>query len=187
MRLAISGDYPADWNVISRRVRDAAGWRCVRCNHPFDPTTGRPLPCTEECDRTRGRNCVGGGLDAPDTGLRIEGAAKQPHMPDVPGLNYGVHHFDGRKDNVAWYNLMALCNSCHLRVQARVIPERPWLFSHSTWMIPYVCGFYAHFYGRAEITRGEAEAEPDRWLALGQPWLYEHQVAPIGLPAGGGA
>lgn len=35
--------YPADWPVIARAVKEAAGWRCVRCDHPHDPKAGRTL------------------------------------------------------------------------------------------------------------------------------------------------
>lgn len=82
-----------------------------------------------------------------------------------------VHHLDGNKSNGAWWNLLPLCQRCHLSVQARVIPERPWLFAHSRWSQPYVCGFYAHYYAGQIITRADADADPDRWLHVGQPWL----------------
>lgn len=147
MRLTIRGSYPPDWSARSRAAKDASGWRCIRCRHPFDPATGRPLPCDSACDASRGR-----------------------HRPEVPGLNFGVHHLDGDKANGAWWNTLPLCNSCHLCIQARVIPERPWIVDHSPWFIPYACGFYAHFYGGRAISREQAEADPDRWLALGQPW-----------------
>jgi len=83
-----------------------------------------------------------------------------------------VHHLDGDKGNCRWWNLLPLCQRCHLSTQARVLPERPWLFAHSPWFRPYVCGFYAHYYGRVDITAEQATADPDRYLRLGQPWLY---------------
>lgn len=52
-------------------------------------------------------------------------------------------------------------------------PERPYLFEHRAWFVPYACGFYAAYYGAVTITRDEAIADPARWIALGQPWLYE--------------
>ena len=100
------------------------------------------------------------------------------HPHDVAsGHVLTVHHMDGKKGNGRWWNLLALCQRCHLRIQARLIPERPWLFAHSAWFIPYVCGFYASFYGGQEITREEAEADPERWLRLGQPWLSVSEAA----------
>ena len=83
-----------------------------------------------------------------------------------------VHHLDGQKDNDHWWNLLALCQSCHLTVQGTVIPERPYLFEHSAWFKPYVAGFYAWQHGR-ELSRAEIEATLDHWLLLGQPWLAE--------------
>ncbi len=165
MRLEIRGTYPPDWLQLSRATKDDAGWRCVRCHHPFDSQTGAPLACDDTCDLTRGRFArYGGRHDSPGA--------------DAGGFNYGVHHLDGDKSNQSWWNRIALCNSCHLFVQARVLLERPWLFEHSPWFIPYVCGFYARYYADLEISREAAIAEPDRWLALGQPWRYETAVAP---------
>lgn len=128
MRLAIRGEYPAEWRAIADATKAAADWRCIRCGHPHDPAAGRCLT---------------------------------------------VHHLDGDKGNCRWWNLLALCQACHLSVQARVIPERPWLWGHSRWFVPYVAGFYAWYYGDEEISRAEAERQPDRYLALGQPWRYE--------------
>lgn len=53
-----------------------------------------------------------------------------------------VHHFDGDKSNCADWNLMALCQRCHLSVQARVDPQVPLMFDPSTWAMPYIAGFY---------------------------------------------
>ncbi|MDB4876414.1 MAG: hypothetical protein JWM41_2860 [Gemmatimonadetes bacterium] len=151
-RLPISGDYSADWAAVSLQTRDEAGWRCVRCRHAFDSKTGRPLHCDAECDPRRCR------------AVRIA---------DRGGShNYGVHHLDGDKSNNRWWNRLALCNSCHLYVQASVIPERLFMFTHSPWFVPYVCGYYAHVAGIV-ITRDEAIATPEKWLALGQPYLFE--------------
>lgn len=37
------GEYPPDWPEIARQVKEAAGWRCVRCRHPHDPESGHTL------------------------------------------------------------------------------------------------------------------------------------------------
>ena len=121
------GEYTADWKDVATRVKEEAGWRCVRCQHPHDYASWHVLT---------------------------------------------VHHLDGDKGNNAWWNVLPLCQRCHLSIQGRVAPERPWLFAHTPWFVPYVCGFYAHYYGGLQITRAEADADPDRWLRLGQPWLY---------------
>lgn len=36
-------DYPSDWKEIAKRVKDEAGWKCVRCGHAHDPKTGYSL------------------------------------------------------------------------------------------------------------------------------------------------
>ena len=65
-----------------------------------------------------------------------------PHDP-VKGRTLTVHHFDGDKSNCAEWNLIPLCQACHLSVQARVNPETPYIFMPSIWIMPYIAGFYA--------------------------------------------
>lgn len=86
--------------------------------------------------------------------------------PSVPGKILTTHHFDGDKSNDAWWNLLALCQVCHLQVQGKVDPETPWFLEHSEWLKPYVAGFYAKKYKGREISRHEAEARLDELLAL---------------------
>ena len=159
------GEYIADRKELHNAVRAEAGNRCVRCGHPGGDKLGTKgerievihgvefpvakyahvlMPCTEHCSHTE------------DGKLRI----------------LTVHHLDGHKANNAWWNLLALCQVCHLQIQGKVIPEQPYLWPHTNWFKPYVCGFYAHYYGGEAITREQADATPDRWLAMGQPWLY---------------
>jgi hypothetical protein len=54
-----------------------------------------------------------------------------------------VHHLDGHKDNCAWWNIPALCQRCHLHIQGKVVMERPYMFAHTPWFLPYVGGYYA--------------------------------------------
>ncbi len=65
-----------------------------------------------------------------------------PHDP-ARGYTLTVHHLDLDPSNCRWWNLPALCQRCHIRVQAKVILERPWMFDHSDWFRPYVEGYYA--------------------------------------------
>lgn len=67
-----------------------------------------------------------------------------------------THHFDGNKANDEWWNLMALCQRCHLKFQSKVDPRIPFFFEHSEWAKPYMAGFYAHKYEGRNITRAEA-------------------------------
>jgi hypothetical protein len=51
--------------------------------------------------------------------------------------------------------------------------EHRYLWEHKAWFKPYAAGFYAFWYGEAkDIERAAVEHDLDRWLALGQPWLY---------------
>lgn len=160
-RLEIKGEYAPDWKAISDAAKKAVGYRCVRCGHPFDER-GRPLACDAQCDPTRGRRLQSAAL----TGT------PSPHDYLSIGLNYGVHHFDGDKGNNRWWNLLPLCNSCHLNVQARVVPERAFLFAHSEWAKPYIGGFYAWWFAGADEPRERVVALQRFFLAVGQPWLY---------------
>lgn len=84
--------------------------------------------------------------------------------PSVPGKILTVHHFDGNKANDAWWNLLPLCQVCHLKIQGKVDPEVPFFFEHSEWLKPYVAGFYALKYEGREITRAEAMSRLDELL-----------------------
>lgn len=65
------------------------------------------------------------------------------HPHDIAsGYMLTVHHFDGDKSNCEPWNLMALCQRCHLSVQARVNPNVPLLTLPSVWAMPYIAGFY---------------------------------------------
>lgn len=90
--------------------------------------------------------------------------------PSVPGRILTTHHFDGDKANDAWWNLLALCQVCHLQIQAKVDPHQPYMFEHSAWLKPFVAGFYARKYEGREVTRAEAEARLEELLA------YERRV-----------
>ena len=157
--LPITGEYPDDWGRIATRAKDQAAWRCVRCHHPFRTNlraTDRAYsqPCDDRCDHSRGLH--------------------------APHLSLTVHHLDGDKGNSAWWNLLVLCNSCHLSIQAKVLPDRPYLWEHSDWFRPYAAGFYAHYYGNERLgclldypaRTSWREKETARCLRLGQPWLY---------------
>ena len=71
------------------------------------------------------------------------------HDPEM-GRTLTVHHLDLSPANCAWWNLVALCQSCHLHIQAKVVIERRWMFDHSAWFQPYVAGYYAHLHGLPE-------------------------------------
>jgi hypothetical protein len=68
------------------------------------------------------------------------------HDPEN-GYCLTVHHMNMDPSNNRWWNLLALCQRCHLHVQAKVIIERPFIFEHSDWFKPYVAGYYAWLHG----------------------------------------
>ena len=65
------------------------------------------------------------------------------HEPST-GYTLTIHHADGDKGNNAWWNLLPLCQRCHLSIQGRVIMHRQFYLPHSRWFRPYVAGYYAH-------------------------------------------
>ena len=57
------------------------------------------------------------------------------HPHDIPsGYMLTVHHLDMNKGNCAYENLVALCQRCHLRIQARYHPNQMWLWLRPTWV-----------------------------------------------------
>jgi 5-methylcytosine-specific restriction endonuclease McrA len=71
------------------------------------------------------------------------------HSP-VNGYSLTVHHMDMDPSNNRWWNLLALCQRCHLHVQGKVILEQIWMFDHSDWIKPYVAGYYAYLQGLSD-------------------------------------
>lgn len=89
------------------------------------------------------------------------------HPDDLAsGHVFTVHHFDGDKSNGAWWNLLGLCQRCHLSFQSRVNPDQPYMFEHSEWLRPYVAGFYAAKYLSQQLTREEVAERMGELLAL---------------------
>jgi hypothetical protein len=57
-----------------------------------------------------------------------------------------VHHLDGNKSNCDDWNLAALCQRCHLRVQGRVRMDQLFfedILDVSAWFKPHLAGFLA--------------------------------------------
>jgi hypothetical protein len=77
-----------------------------------------------------------------------------------------VHHLNGIKHDCRWWNLVSLCQRCHLTIQAKVRMERPWTKEHSEWFKPYVAGYYAWSLLGEELTREETMARLEELLAL---------------------
>lgn len=89
-----------------------------------------------------------------------------------------VHHADMNPSNNVWWNLLALCQRCHLSVQARVHLDRPWVMTeHSEWFRPYVAAFYAHKYLGLTLTRAQVEVRLDELLQLERAHVLGQAVA----------
>jgi hypothetical protein len=89
-----------------------------------------------------------------------------PHDIDA-GYMLTVHHLDMDKANCRWWNLAALCQRCHLTIQARVDLHRPWvMLEHTPWFRPYVAGYYASKYAGLDLSREQVEQDITRYLAL---------------------
>ena len=161
--------YPLEWHAyIKHRVREEAGHRCVRCQHPYrvgENGRGEWSPCDERCTH-RGpiRNA-----------LLIEVPCPHPVGTYFEHGNVGieakwriltVHHLDGNKLNCRWWNLAALCQRCHLQIQGKVKMAQVYPFEHSTWFKPYAAAYYALVYLDQELTREEVLDRLDELLAL---------------------
>lgn len=148
------GAYPADWKAIAKAVKDAAGWRCVRCGHQHEAPAVR-IDCDDGCDLSRHPEYA---VDLMRGG-RVRVARQRQRVLTVA-------HLDDDKSNCNDFNLVALCQVCHLVTQSRIEMHRPWVLDHSAWMRPYVAGFYARKYLGLDLTRVEVDARIDELLGL---------------------
>lgn len=88
------------------------------------------------------------------------------HDPKA-GYCLTVHHLTIDPANCRWWNLAALCQRCHLTIQAKVVMERAWYLPHSEWFKPYAAGYYAYTHGLPD-DRDYVMAHLDELLAIGQ-------------------
>jgi hypothetical protein len=147
-----------------------AGHRCVRCGHPYLNGThggGEWSPCWEHCTHP-------GPVRGIYEGERYTPIWDSPTTLNDPALLgieaqwriLTVHHLNGNKADLRWWNLCALCQRCHLTIQGTVVMERVWPFEHDDWFKPYAAGWYAHSYLNEDLTREETMARLDELLAL---------------------
>lgn len=173
-RLPIQGEYPADWPEINARVCEQVGHRCIRCGHPYRKGThgkGEWTQCDEHCTHKTplANDASGAGSSAPYNlwpKYTAGEAVKRGGTVFAQWRILTVHHLDGNKANCSWWNLLALCQRCHLTVQGNVKPETPWFLEHSEWFKPYAAGFYAKKYLGQELTREETTARIDELLSI---------------------
>lgn len=160
--------YPPEWPEVANTVKDQANWRCVRCGHPGEYPNMR-IACDQQCDLDRHPDVRAWmSVQAADNNTQVFVFYKDRQKQRV----LTVHHLDGDKSNLAWWNLVALCQVCHLIIQAKVDLHRPWsMFEHSEWFKPYAAGWYAHRYLGQDLTRQETLDRLDELLALEGPFL----------------
>jgi hypothetical protein len=153
--------YPA----VKDMIRQQAGNRCERCGHPYEKGMGKWSPCDERCRH--------GGPVRYQQAFAL-GAWEHYHGPDETIATYveaswrilTVHHLNGVKHDLRWWNLAALCQRCHLSIQGKVIMDRIWPMEHSEWFKPHAAGWYAWAYLMEDLSREETVARMDELLGL---------------------
>jgi hypothetical protein len=98
------------------------------------------------------------------------------------GYMLTVHHLDLDPQNNEWWNLVALCQRCHLSIQAKVVMERPYIFNHSKWFQPYVAGYYAKQHG-LPTDKEYVMTNLEMLLNYGKPYLEVPADGPAAPPA----
>lgn len=102
-----------------------------------------------------------------------------PHDPER-GRTLTVHHLSMNKSENAWHNLAALCQVCHLVVQAKVKMDQGWMFDHTPWFQVYAAAYYGvragllpdtnnYFESLQLVRRAFVETWLDYLLSLGKP------------------
>lgn len=137
------GTYPWNWRRISYRVKRLWGFRCERCHHPHVPAypTGiiKDLWHNDwEVDEgimapvvfRRGDILLGRSMTTFETPCDIHCS----HGPAVKQRTLTVHHLDADKANCRLWNLIALCQVCHLQVQGKLKFDQTWMFEHKPWL-----------------------------------------------------
>jgi hypothetical protein len=173
--------YPVPWERGDPRipdlVRELAGHRCVRCQHPFvcGKTPGEWSPCDEHCTHDgplrifyseEAGSVAIDQLSAGFVARDIIPTYEPEGRVEARWRVLTVHHLTGAKLDCRWWNLPALCQRCHLEIQGRVRMERVYILPHSEWFRPYVAGYYAWTYLREDLSREEVTARLDELLAL---------------------
>lgn len=148
--------------TVKHAVRAEAGYRCVRCGHPYEKGMGEWSPCDAQCSHGEPTRWVDGAW--PEGGLP-HGETPKP-VREAAWRTLTVHHLNGQKNDLRWWNLASLCQRCHLRIQRTVVMPRVFPYEHSEWFKPYAAGWYASIYLGEELTRAETMARLDELLAL---------------------
>lgn len=166
--VACSDGYPIEWHTIKNLVREQACHRCVRCRHPYrngEHGRGERSPCDVLC--LHGGPLYLDGVLVKDHKLMVGDLIRKRIVVEAPWRILTVHHLSGNKLQCSWWNLAALCQRCHLSIQARVKLHLPYFLAHTDWFKPFVAGYYAHSVLGEDLTREETMARIDELLELG--------------------
>jgi hypothetical protein len=158
-------------------IRALAGHRCVRCGHPYRKGAhgkGEWSPCDEHCMHNGPVRCVSGPggwqpehvIAAGDLGEDAGWHVRHGNGIVAQWRILTVHHLTMDKTDLRWWNLVSLCQRCHLQIQGKVQMGRVYPWPHSEWFKPYAAGWYAWAYRGEELTREETLARLDELLAL---------------------
>ena len=99
--------YPKNWNQIASQVKEAANWKCSKCNRPCR----RPKQSWEEFQYYLYK-CVSESLAAECLTYPRRFVLTTAHYPDP------------NPANVSLDNLHAWCSVCHLRADAQLHASR---------------------------------------------------------------
>lgn len=175
------GDCFANAPAIKDVIREEAKNRCERCWHPYSKGEGEWSRCDEMCGHMGPLRWVyhdgvkSGEITDPLTivstlGIpgqhRAETFKRAEFYPEARWRVLTVHHLDEDKANCRWWNLVALCQRCHLNMQRRVVMDRPFHYEHSEWFKPYAAAFYAFKYLGEDLSREQVMARQDELLKL---------------------
>ena len=95
-------------------------------------------------------------------GRKCERCSHPDHLPSGHVLT--VHHLDGDKSNCEGWNLAALCQRCHLHIQAKVKLDQMFFafYEISDWFKPHLDGYLKYIRGNDGKTELERDGQRDR-------------------------
>lgn len=168
---------------IKDLVRGLVSHRCIRCGHPYrqgEHGNGEWSPCDERCTHDgplRVSYGEAGDVQFEQLSAGFVAADLIPVYSPEASVEarwriLTVHHLTGvwgneqeAKRDCRWWNLAALCQRCHLRIQGKVDMAQVWPHEHSPWFRVNAAGYYASVYEGRDITRDEAEARMEELLS----------------------
>lgn len=165
--------YPWNWPELNAATVVEAGHRCLRCKHPYVKGQHGPRGEWSVCDE----KCVHRGP------IRYDPDSEPEEAQVITGLKVAsgtpvearwriltVHHLRPGHENkrdCRWWNLLPLCQRCHLLIQGKVKPDRPYPWPHRDWFQLHVAGFYAAKYLQEDLSRTEVEERMEELLLMG--------------------